>query len=50
MPYGLTSPLAGTVVAMGEGFGANGAMNGAACALAAPAASSAQAPADEYGR
>src|SRR5579884_1345823 len=41
IPYGLTSPLAGTVVAIDGGLGANGAMNGVACALAAPAARSA---------
>ena len=36
MPYGLTSPFAGTVVAIAGGFGMNGPMNGAACAVAAP--------------
>ncbi|MBV8990869.1 MAG: hypothetical protein JO372_20140 [Solirubrobacterales bacterium] len=28
IPYGFTSPFGGTVVASGEGFGMNGAMNG----------------------
>src|ERR1700733_3510967 len=43
MPYGFTSPLPGTVLAIGAGLGENGAMNGAACAPAAPSARTPQA-------
>jgi hypothetical protein len=35
MPYGLTSPFAGIVVAIGDGLGCSGPMNGAAYAAAA---------------